>query len=46
MGEERRQYLIDSIQDHLALGRLLNDVARRLRAIASDEEIEGAMRGL
>lgn len=43
MSEERKQYLIDSIQDHLALGRPLADIARRLRAIASDEEIEGAM---
>jgi hypothetical protein len=41
--DERRQYLTDSIQDHLALGRPLNDIARRLRAIASDEEIEAAM---
>lgn len=43
MSDERRQYLIDSIQDHLALGRPLSDVTRRLRAVASDEEIEAAM---
>lgn len=43
MSEERRQFLIDSIQDHLALGRPLADIARRLRAIASDDEIEAAI---
>jgi len=43
MSEERKQYLIDSIQDHLALGRPLADIARRLRVIASDEEIDAAI---
>lgn len=41
--DERKQFLIDSIEDHLALGRPLTDIARRLRAIASDEEIEAAL---
>lgn len=41
--DERKLFLIDSIQDHLALGRPLNDIARRLRAISTDEEIENAM---
>lgn len=43
MQEERHQFLIDTIADHLALGRPLNDIARRLRAIASEEEIEMAL---
>jgi Z1 domain len=43
MNDERKEYLIDSIQDHLALGRPLSEISRKLRAIASDEEIEEAM---
>jgi hypothetical protein len=40
---ERHQFLLESIGDHLALGRSLSDISRRLRAIASDEEIENAL---
>ena len=43
MSREKRQFLIESIQDHLALGRSLSDIERKLRAIASDEEIEAAI---
>ena len=43
MSTERHQYLLDTITDHLALGRSLSDISRRLRAVASDDEIEAAL---
>jgi hypothetical protein len=43
MSSDKIQYLIDSIRDHLALGRPFNEISRKLRAIATDEEIQGAM---
>ncbi len=43
MSTDRHLFLLDSIGDHLALGRSLSDISRRLRAIASDEEIEAAL---
>jgi hypothetical protein len=37
------QFLIETIRDHLALGRPLEDIARRMRPIATDDEIETAI---
>ncbi len=43
MDEQKRNYLEQAIRDHLALGRGLSEISRRLRAIASEEEIQEAL---
>ena len=43
MNFDRNQFLIDTIADHLALGRSISEISRRLRAVASDGEIENAL---
>ena len=43
VSDERKKYLIESIQDQLALGRSLEEIARKLRPIAADDEIESAV---
>jgi hypothetical protein len=40
MDDSKKQYLLQTIEDNLALGRTIPDTSRRLRAIASDDEIE------
>jgi hypothetical protein len=40
---EKLAYLIETIQDHLALGRNLDEISRKMRPIASDEEIKAAI---
>jgi len=39
----RIKFFVEDIQDQLALGKTVDEAARRLRAIASDEEIECAV---
>jgi hypothetical protein len=43
MNDERKQYLIENIQDGLALGRSLEEISRKLRPIASDDEVQAAL---
>lgn len=43
MNQERIDFLIENIHDQLALGKSIEDAARKLRAIASDEEIQQAV---
>lgn len=43
MSNDRHIFLMDSIADHLSLGRSLSDISRRLRTIASDKEIDAAL---
>lgn len=40
---ERLNYLLEAIADHMQLGRSWIEIERRLRPIASDEEISKAI---
>jgi len=43
MSKDRINFLIENFHDQLALGKSIEDAARKLRAIASDEEIDQAV---
>lgn len=43
ISSERMDYLLETIGDNLMLGRNFSEIERKLRAIASDEEIEAAI---
>ena len=43
MEEHKQTFLLECIADHLALGRSFSEISRKLRAIATDREIQDAM---